>query len=285
MVMSMMMGVRESGVHVGRQYTHVGGILQVSFIIYFVGIYSPQSDKLHSDIIQLTFCTLARENKMPIEIKQMLRSKRKTLALIVKPDGSLIVRAPWRTPEKTIREFIENHAEWIEKKRAEALATLPATPRQYVPGEIFRYLGDEYPLEIVNGQSKALVLEDHFKLAESSQMNARLVFERWYRAEARHILSERVNLYASQHGFQHEKIGITSARTRWGSCSTNGSLNFSWRLIMAPMEAIDYVVVHELAHTVHHNHSKRFWKKVEKILPDYKERRKWLRKNGPGLML
>jgi len=222
---------------------------------------------------------------MPIEVNEIVCSKRKTLALIVKPDGSLIVRAPLRTAEKTIREFIQNHAEWIEKKRAEALATPPPTPRQYVPGEMFMYLGNAYPLEIVNGQKKPLLLEESFKLAESAQANAKLVFERWYRAQARQILEERINLYVDQHGFPYKKIGITSARTRWGSCSSNGSLNFSWRLVMAPIEAIDYVVVHELVHTVFHNHSRRFWKKVETIMPDYKERKKWLQKNGPGFMV
>jgi predicted metal-dependent hydrolase len=222
---------------------------------------------------------------MPIEVNQIIRTKRKTLALIVKPDGSLVVRAPLRTPERSIWEFIQNHADWIEKKKAEALAALPPAPRQYVAGELFMYLGNAYSLEIARGQKTALVLEETFKLAEASQSNAKVAFDRWYRAQARQILNDRVNLYANQYNFQFKKIGITSARTRWGSCSPNGSLNFSWRLIMAPIEAIDYVVVHELVHTIFHNHSKRFWKKVEKIMPDYKERRKWLAKNGPGLML
>jgi predicted metal-dependent hydrolase len=220
-----------------------------------------------------------------MEVNQIIRSKRKTLALIVRPDGSLVVRAPLRTPEKSIQDFIEHHAEWIEKKQAEALAALPPAPRQYVPGEMFMFLGNEYELEIVNGLKKPLTLEENFKLAESAQAHARLIFEGWYRAQANRILEERVRLYADQYGFQYKKIGITSARTRWGSCGSNGSLNFSWRLIMAPLEVVDYVVVHELSHTVFHNHSKRFWKKVETILPDYKERKKWLRKNGQGLML
>jgi predicted metal-dependent hydrolase len=222
---------------------------------------------------------------MPIEVNQIIRSKRKTLALIVKPDGSLIVRAPLRTAEKSIREFIENHAAWIEKKKAEAFAALPPLPRQYVAGESFMYLGNAYRLEIVKGQKTPLILEERFKLADASQSSAGLAFERWYRAQAKSILKERVNLYAEKHGFQYKKLGITSARTRWGSCSANGSLSFSWRLILAPLETVDYVVVHELVHTVFHNHSKRFWKKVETIMPDYKEHRKWLRKNGPGLML
>ncbi len=222
---------------------------------------------------------------MSIEIDQTIRSKRKTLALIVKPNGSLIVRAPLRSSEKSIREFVEKNAQWIEKKQAEVREIIPLAPKQYIPGEMFMYLGHVYPLEIVKGQKKPLLLIDNFKLAESAQNYADLIFERWYRGEARQILNERVNLYASQHDFRYEKIRITSARSRWGSCSANGSLNFSWRLIMTPLETIDYVVIHELVHTMIHNHSKRFWKKVEKILPNYKEHKKWLKNNGQQFML
>lgn len=222
---------------------------------------------------------------MPIEVNEIIRSKRKTLALIVKPNGFLIVRAPLRTPEKAVLDFVEQHAAWIEKKQAEVSAALQTPPRRYIPGETFMYLGETYALEIVKEQKKALILEGNFKLAETVRDKAELVFKHWYRAEAKQILGERVSLYASQYGLQYEKIGITSARTRWGSCSADGSLNFSWRLILAPLEAVDYVVVHELVHTIFHNHSKRFWKRVEKIMPDYRERRKWLRKNGQGLMV
>jgi len=218
-------------------------------------------------------------------VDQIIRSKRKTLALIVKADGSVIVRAPMRASLKLIKEFVQNNASWIEKKRTQALAAQTPAPKRYVPGEKFGYLGNSYTLEIVKGLKKPLVLESNFKLAESAQGNARLVFERWYRVQAKQIINERVNLFAGQHNFQYKRIGITSARTRWGSCSPNGSLNFSWRLVMAPMEVVDYVVAHELVHTVFHNHSKQFWQKVEELMPDYKERRKWLRKNGQQLMI
>jgi predicted metal-dependent hydrolase len=222
---------------------------------------------------------------MPIEAKQIIRTKRKTLALIIKPDGSLIVRAPLRAPEKSIRKFIEKNARWIEKKQDEALSAVPPSPRQYAPGESFLYLGNPYLLEIVEEQKKPLILEKSFQLGGSAHKDPARAFERWYRGQAREILSERVKLYASQYGFQYKGIKITAARTRWGSCSSSGSLNFSWRLIMAPMEVVDYVIVHELVHTVFHNHSKRFWKKVEAIMPNYKEHKKWLRKNGQQVML
>lgn len=220
-----------------------------------------------------------------IEVQQIIRSKRKTLALVVKPDGSLIVRVPLRTAERTIQAFIEKNASWVKKKQAEALAALPPTPRQYCAGELFLFLGNAYPLEIVQRQRKPLLFENGFRLAGSAQSKASRVFERWYREQARRTIQERVDFYACQYGFQYKRIGITSARSRWGSCSADGSLNFSWRLILAPLEAVDYVVVHELVHTVFHDHSKRFWQKVEHIMPDYKERKKWLRKNAPQMML
>ena len=222
---------------------------------------------------------------MPIEIHQIIRSKRKTLALIVKPDGALIVRAPLRISEQAIKEFIEHNREWVRKKRAELLAVLPPSPRQFLSGETFLYLGKSYPLEIVTDQTEPLLLEESFQLAEAARNKSELVFEHWYREQARCILTERVALYVKQHDFQYDKIRITSARTRWGSCSSTGSLSFSWRLIMAPLEVVDYVIVHELVHTVIHNHSKRFWNKVAKIMPDYKDRRKWLRANGRRLIL
>jgi predicted metal-dependent hydrolase len=223
---------------------------------------------------------------MPVEIDQLIRTKRKTIALIVRPDGSLVVRAPLRASERSILEFVSNNIQWIDKTRARIKAVAPPPPKQYVSGECFEYLGKSYPLEIVKDQQEGLLLEGgKFRLAESARENAETEFERWYRKRTRQILTERVECFAHQNGFQYKKIGITSARTRWGSCSATGALNFSWRLIRAPMEAVDYVVVHELVHTVIHNHSKMFWAAVEQSMPDYRERRKWLKKNGHRLLL
>jgi len=222
---------------------------------------------------------------MPVEIDEIIRCKRKTLTIIVKNDGSLIVRAPLRTPEIAIRIFVEQHRAWIEKKQAQIHSAVVIPPKQYAPGELFLFLGKSYPLEIVKLQKKDLILDESFKLAEPAVNRAAKVFECWYREQAKKILQERVDFYANQYNFEYEGIKITSAKTRWGSCSASNSLNFSWHLILAPMEKVDYVVVHELVHTVHHNHSKRFWKKVERIVPDFKQCKTWLRKNGLLMML
>ena len=223
--------------------------------------------------------------KIPVD--QIIRSKRKTLALIVKPDGSLLVRAPLRTSNVLIHEFVEKNRGWIEKQQAKAHTTLPAAARQYFPGEMFLYLGTSYPLEIVEGHAsrEPLRLDGNFKLAASHQSEAALAFERWYRKQAQRIVPARVELFARQYDFSYRRIGITSARTRWGSCSATGSLSFSWRLILAPLVVVDYVVVHELVHTVFHNHSKRFWHRVGTILPDYQVHRRWLRENGRHILM
>ena len=167
--------------------------------------------------------------RIPVE-HQIIRSKRKTLALIVKPDGSLIVRAPLRAPNALIHEFVEKNRGWIEKQQTKARTTLSAAARQYVPGEMFLYLGASYPLEIVEGQKEPLRLDGKFKLAASHQGEAALAFERWYREQAKQIVPARVELFARQYDFSYKRIGITSARTRWGSCSAAGSLSFSWRM-------------------------------------------------------
>jgi predicted metal-dependent hydrolase len=212
-----------------------------------------------------------------------MRSARKTLALIVRPDGSLLVRAPLRTSIAAIEAFVEKNRGWIEKQRAKARAAPPAAPRLYRRGEMFLFLGTAYPLQIVEGQAaqEPLRLDDgKFKLAASHQAEASLAFEHWYREQAKQIVPARVELFARQHDLSYRKIGITSARTRWGSCSASGSLSFSWRLILAPLPVVDYVVVHELVHTVFHNHAKQFWHRVGTILPDYPLHRRWLRENG-----
>jgi predicted metal-dependent hydrolase len=219
-----------------------------------------------------------------IEIHKMVRSKRRTLALVVEADGTLTVRAPLRMKEADIWRFIETKADWIKRKQAKVrIEALP--PRQYVEGETFWYLGEEIPLRLIPHQKPALVLNGFFELAQSAQSEAESVFVVWYKKQARRVLTERVEFFAQQYGFKVKKIRISSARTRWGSCSAKGTLSFTWRLVMAPLDVIDYVVVHELCHLKVLNHSKAFWTQVEALVPDYKRYRNWLKKNGNSLRL
>ncbi len=204
-----------------------------------------------------------------IEINKLIRSKRRTLSLIVEIDGTLTVRAPLRMKEADIRRFIEAKKSWVKRKQAQTREEA-VIPHQFVDGETFWYLGQEVPLRIVPNGKPALVMDGFFKLAESARSQAQSVFEAWYKKQARALLTERVEFFAHAQGFKVKKIRISSARTRWGSCSAKGTLSFTWRLVMAPPDVIDYVVVHELCHLKELNHSKAFWAQVEAILPDYK---------------
>ncbi len=218
-------------------------------------------------------------------VDQLIRSKRKTLALIVQRDGSVIVRAPVSASEALIRQFVESKRAWILEKKAQAQEQPPRVVRKFADGEKFLYFGQEYPLSVVNGAEAGLRFEAGFFLNQNSQSEAPLLFENWYKAAARQALTERTRFYAQKFGLKYEKVHISSARTRWGSCSARGTLNFTWRLVMAPLEVIDYVIVHELAHLRVKNHSAAFWAEVAKMMPDYKIRRDWLKKNGRALIL
>ncbi len=218
-------------------------------------------------------------------IDQLIRTRRRTIALIVQPDGRLVVRAPLRMPEGQILEFVESHTEWVRRRQAEARLNVPPPPKGYVSGEIFPYLGRTYALTIVERQRPALRFADGFYLARPARPRAEQVFVRWYKARAFEVISERAALFAGQFGLAHQGIRITSARTRWGSCSPEGRLNFTWRLILAPLPVVDYVVIHELAHLKVKSHSRRFWKKVESMMPDYRSHVAWLGRNGHQLSL
>ena len=222
---------------------------------------------------------------MSIPIDKLVRSRRKTVALIVERDGSLTVRAPLRLAERRIQDFVESHREWIAKNQARVRAALPMSPKRYEAGETFLFLGRSYPLAIVPRQRSALTFDGaSFRLAKSALPKAEEAFVRWYKEQATLLLFKRVLFFATSHGFFYQKIRISSARTRWGSCSSRSTLSFTYRLIMAPPEVVDYVVLHELVHTQIRNHSKTFWNKVRELMPDYKRRLDWLKKNGKFLV-
>ena len=221
-----------------------------------------------------------------MKIDQIIHSKRRTIALIVDRDGRLIVRAPLRASQKQILLFVEQKRDWIRSKQ-ELASSMYARflPKKYANGENFLFLGKTYRLVIVEKSDSPLRLADQFILTRAASARGEKVFKGWYAAQARKVIPERVKIYAVTHGFNFLRVNITSAQTRWGSCSPSGSLNFSWRLVMAPMQVIDYVVIHELVHLRQKNHSRHFWDEVKTMMPDYAQQVKWLKTNGHMLRL
>jgi predicted metal-dependent hydrolase len=127
--------------------------------------------------------------------------------------------------------------------------------------------------------------ESQFLLSQFTKRTAKSQFISWYQHQAKIILAERLQYWSEQMNTRYLSMRITGAKTRWGSCSRKRSINFSWKLIMAPIEVVDYVVVHELAHITHHNHSKNFWAVVNQTYPKWRESRQWLNANSGKLAL
>lgn len=220
-----------------------------------------------------------------IHIDRLIRSKRRTLALQVDAGGQLIVRAPQWLPRAEIERFVQSRAGWI-RRHQQRLSNRRPPEHRYKPGERFLYLGEEYPLEIVADAYPALELRDGvFRLSRAAMPRAEAVFTGWYRRQAREVFAQRVEFQARRVGARFTKLRVSSARTRWGSCSQQGTLSFTWRLVMAPLEAIDYVVVHELAHLQNHGHTRAFWNQVSAWLPGWQQQAAWLKENGYRLSL
>ena len=174
----------------------------------------------------------------------IVRSNRKTLSLQIKPDGTLLVRAPLCLPKAEIEDFLREKSPWIEKNLAKVKDASRA--------------GEEAPLS----------MEDIRALAD----------------EAMQAIPPRVRRFAERMGVTYGRITIRNQRTRWGSCSSDGNLNFNCLLMRTPDDVLEYVVVHELCHRKEMNHSPKFWAEVERVLPNYRESKRWLKENGSGLI-
>ena len=176
----------------------------------------------------------------------IITSSRKTVGISIKPGGEIIIRAPRFLPKKVVLSYVYEKSDWIVSAWENQKDRTPRT----------------------NDQPKDA---------------ATAALEKRYRDAAKEYIPKRVEYYHALTGGDYQKITIRDQKTRWGSCSSNGTLSFNYRLMLAPPRVLDYVVVHELCHLTHMNHSTAFWEMVASILPDYKEHRKWLKENEDSL--
>lgn len=231
---------------------------------------------------------LLNYNHELIEI-EIVRSNRTTLCLSIREDGGVVVKAPQFLSDAKIREIVENRAEWILTKRKEVRQLQSKKmKREYVTGKTLPYMGKEVPMEIVVGKKSSVELENsHFIIHTSNtdEESMKKLLKKWYKKQSMDYLTKRVAYYSQKMNVSYTSISIKSRKKQWGTCDNHGNLTFSWRLIMATPEAIDYVIVHELCHRKHMDHSRQFWGEVKKELPDYKEREKWLNENSVNLTL
>jgi len=224
----------------------------------------------------------------PPKIDRLIRSQRKTVALIIRPDGSLEVRAPLRLPKKEILEWVASKSNWIEKHRQQVLQIqaekAQAAGRSLQNGDLLYVMGKTYPLRVIKTQTLRL---EKTRLVMSSDLlpHAKTALQKFLTELLNLTLAFRFSIFTEKIGKQPARVRISKARTRWGSCSSNGTIAINWRLSMAPLEILDYIIVHELVHLKHPNHSRAFWAEVARILPDYKARKQWLKQYAAWLTL
>lgn len=200
------------------------------------------------------------------------RSKRKTISITVS-GGTVTVRAPLRLRAEAIEAFVQSKEAWIREKcaaqqeRAERFAP-------YLRYERFLWLGETL-LPVIGETARIYAKDGKLYVPERCVgTDGQRYIANWYRRQAQKILAERLVGIAQEYGFTVRAFRLTNARRKWGSCTGDNEIRLNWRLLFLDMSAIDYVILHELCHTVVHDHSRRFWQTVEKYCPDYKQRKK-----------
>ena len=222
----------------------------------------------------------------------VVRSRRKTADIVIERDGTVLVRAPRGTSDETIAGILRAKRLWVYRNLAE-WRDLNATRvvREFRNGEGFLYLGRSYRLRLIANQADPVSLRDgcfflRRELVErGGVVAARHAFRNYYIARGRARFEQRVRYFEPKVGVSVNAVAVRELGHRWASCSARGHLAFHWRCMMAPPTVIDYIVVHELCHRHHPDHSGRFWNEVDKVLPGYRERKSWLAKNGAALAL
>jgi predicted metal-dependent hydrolase len=220
----------------------------------------------------------------------LIRSERKTADIVIERSGDVIVRAPAEIDEDRIRELVADRELWVHRSLAEwTELNASRMHRPLAQGQGFAYLGRSYRLRFVGSSDVALRLKDgRWELSEPflkkhGEAAARKAFRDFYIDRGKQIFAERVARFAPMVGVAPSSINVKELGYYWASCGTTGALNFNWKTVMAPQTVIDYITVHELCHLRHRDHTDAFWNEVDKVLPSFRERKEWLRKNGAAL--
>ena len=214
---------------------------------------------------------------LSVRVRAVARARRVTLRVDGR-SGEVVLVAPPRVPAADLERFLVRHRDWL----AARLAALPARIA-FADGAMVPFLGE--PLRVRHDPAAARPVvrtESELRVSGGAEHLARRLRD-YLQAEAKHHLADRAVAVAERLGERVRRVGVRDTRSRWGSCSSHGNLNFCWRLILAPDFVVDYVVAHEVAHLREMNHSRRFWALVEGLTPHAADARAWLKRNGAGL--
>jgi predicted metal-dependent hydrolase len=227
------------------------------------------------------------------EIPYVIRrsDRRATVGIAVEPSGTVVLTAPRTASVPGLDRLVREKAKWIIDRVRRRGTLPPPRPREFVSGETFQYLGRQYRLRVLQGESVRpialragwLELSVPSGLEESLQAGyARAALIDWYTGRARERLSSWVERWATAAALAPRKIIVVDQAKRWGSCA-NEVLRLNWRIVQAPRSLIDYVLAHEVVHLAHEHHGESFWAALGRIMPDYEDRKERLRSIGPEL--
>lgn len=227
---------------------------------------------------------------------EIIRRKKKNISITITPDAKVKITAPFHANDAVIHDIAYKKAKWIisKLKMVKESSSRPVD-KLYCDGEKVLYLGESCSLKVIklhrhkgsiNLKDKCIEVIVSESVDFKDQQNVvKEMLIMWYKKEADKVLKERTAIYSERLNLYPKCIRIKEQKTIWGSCSSLSNINYNWRLIMAPISVIDYIVVHELCHLVHRDHSSRFWGLVEQTIPDYKKEKEWLKNNGRSLMI
>ena len=215
---------------------------------------------------------------------ELIRSNRKSIGITIDRDSKVIVNAPKQLTDQEIEKYIYKKREWIwEKLAIKKSISQESIQKKFVSGESFSYLGRRYRLQIVKGNNELKLKNGWFILGDKKQIKAKEILKAWYIKHLKNKIDERLEDICKNTNITKPEFKIMELGFRWGSCTKEGVLNFNYKIAMAPLGVIDYIIVHELSHLEEHTHNEKFWKKVSKIMPNYLEKKEWLRLNGHQL--
>lgn len=224
------------------------------------------------------------EGASEIDVAVVRTARKKSISIEVR-EGAVRVLVPRYTVERSIAELLVKNRRWIERKLSEQSALKPYVPKSYANGEVFLFLGQYYWLNLAAGDARVQLDGMQISVTASGDDDPRALIEDWYIAQAEQHLGEATARFAEALSVEIRSVTVKNYKSRWGSCSINGDIRYNWRIVMAPLDVVEYLAAHEVAHRKHHNHSQRYWACVEKLVPDYKRRRDWIKEHGHSLRI
>lgn len=221
-----------------------------------------------------------------LEFELRRSPRRRTVQVTVDRDGELVLSAPEECPVATMEAFVREKRFWIYTKLAEKEALrAPTTHKAYVNGEGFPYLGRSYRLLLVDAQDVPVKLEaGRFRMRRDAAQSGREHMVAWYTSRGRRWLQERVQRLQGRVGVEPEGLVVQDLGFRWGSCGKGGALYFHWRAILLPARIVEYVVAHEMVHLHEAHHTPAFWTRLERVMPDFAQRKQWLAEKGASFV-